>query len=416
MDKTVTPGLLQGRVAAIASKSDAHRLLICAALADAPTRLAISTTSRDIEATASCLRALGAKIVAREGELAVTPIAATLEEPLLDCSESGSTFRFLLPVACAVSAKARFTGAGRLPERPIGELMRAMRKQGVAFDAERLPFTTQGRLRPGRFELPGNVSSQYVSGLLFALPILAGDSEIALTTPLESAPYVAMTLSSLARFGIKVQETQTGWRVPGGQRYRSPGGLAVEADWSNAAFFLAAGAAGGPVTVAGLARDSVQGDKAVVDCLRAFGARVTVEGSAFTVRQAPLRAITVDLREIPDALPILAVLATRAQGTTRFIHGERLRIKESDRLAAVADMLKNLGARVAETADGLAIEGSPLAGGTVQGRNDHRIVMAASIAATFASGPVTITDAQAVSKSYPGYWEDFELLGGIAHG
>ena len=395
MNMIVTPGPLAGAVRVPASKSAAHRLLICAALADGPTRIALSATNRDIEATAACLRALGAGIERQGSFMSVSPIARIPESAVLDCGESGSTLRFLLPVAAALGVKATFTGHGRLPGRPNAPLVDALRAHGARIDNDLLPMAVSGPLTGGRWTLPGDVSSQYVTGLLFALPLLDGDSEIELTTPLASAAYVDMTLQALRQFGIAVEPTDSGWRVPGSQRYRTPGEAEVEGDWSAAAFWLAANAIGAEVQVVGLSDSSAQGDKAVV---RLLGQQ------------------EIDASGVPDLVPALAAAAVVAPGRTVITGAARLRLKESDRLRATADMIAALGGRAEVTEDGLVIEGGlPLRGGTVEGFGDHRIVMAAAILATRASGPVRVTDAQAVRKSYPGFFDDFRALGGRVH-
>jgi len=395
----VTPGPLAGAVRVPASKSAAHRLLICAALADGPTRIALSATNRDIEATAACLRALGAGIERQGSFMSVSPIARIPESAVLDCGESGSTLRFLLPVAAALGVKATFTGHGRLPGRPNAPLVDALRAHGARIDNDLLPMAVSGPLTGGRWTLPGDVSSQYVTGLLFALPLLDGDSEIELTTPLASAAYVDMTLQALRQFGIAVEPTDSGWRVPGSQRYRTPGEAEVEGDWSAAAFWLAANAMGARIDVQGTCPDSVQGDRAVAGLLG---------------RSA------IDATHVPDLVPALAVAAVRLPQRTVITGAARLRLKESDRLQTVADLLSALGHGVTVTEDGLIVDGgeptpceAPVR--AVDGANDHRIVMAAAVAAAFADKPVRITDAGAVEKSYPDFFRDFTSLGGKAH-
>ena len=399
MNIVITPSPLSGTVRIPASKSAAHRLLIAAALADDSTRIAISGTNRDIEATAACLRALGAGIEAEGEALKVSPIAGIPGAVTLDCGESGSTLRFLLPVAAALGAQAIFTGHGRLPQRPNAPLVEALRAHGAIVDSDLLPMAVSGSLTGGRWTLPGDVSSQYVTGLLFALPLLDGNSEIILSTPLASAAYVDMTLQALAQFGIAVETTETGWRVPGGQRYRSPGGAAVEGDWSAAAFWLAANALGARIDVEGLRPDSVQGDRAVA---------------------ALLGQAAIDATNVPDLVPALAVATANKPMRTVITGAARLRLKESDRLQSVADMLAALGHSATVTPDGLIIDGGPPCPcptpiRTVDGANDHRIVMAAAVAAACADRPVRVTGAQAVEKSYPDFFRDFEALGGIAH-
>lgn len=415
MDVKIAPAPLAGTLPAIPSKSDAHRALICSALADRPTVLELPQTSADIDATCACLEALGAIIARRGDSVTVMPIRSLPEKALLDCGESGSTLRFLLPVAAALCPSVCFTGHGRLPERPIGELKSAMEAHGVAFSSEKLPFDTSGLLVGGNYRLPGNVSSQYITGLLLAMPKLSAPSTLILTTALESAAYVDITLHALRRFRISVNLLSNGYAVPGGQTFSSPGTLAVDGDWSNGAFFLAAGALGRPVTLTGLDLDSPQGDKAVLEVLKSFGAEVSVSGGDVTVAPAPLQGITLDVSEIPDLLPILAVVAACASGETRFEGAARLRLKESDRLTATANLLRALGGDAEELPDGLIVRGRALTGGTADGCNDHRIVMAAAVAAIRCAGAVTVTGAEAVHKSYPAFFDDYAKLGGDVH-
>ena len=393
---TVRPGRLCGRVTVPASKSAAHRALICAALADAPTVLSPNALNGDIEATVRCLSALGARIT-RADALTVFPIGASVPEDAgslreLDCGESGSTLRFLLPVACALGARIRFVGRGRLPERPNAALVEALRAHGAAIDSDRLPMNASGALTGGVYALPGNVSSQYITGLLLALPLLPKDSRIILTAPLESAAYVDMTVDMLARFGIVVEATGTGWHIPGAQAYRTPGRFYIEGDWSAAAFWLAANAMGSDIEVDGLSDDTAQGDRAM---------------------PALLAQTRIDASNVPDLVPALAAAAAIRPGRTVITGAARLRLTESDRLSAVADMLRALGGQAEVTPDGLIIDGGrPLHGGEVDGANDHRIVMAAAILATRADGPVRIPGAEAVNKSYPEFFDHFTALGG----
>ena len=413
MNIAVRPGTLRGRVEIPASKSVAHRAMIAAALADRPTQIVLNAVNDDLTVTAACLNALGAacertdfgyRIVpaapekntcgAAENASGATDLCEIASSPTLDCGESGSTLRFLLPVAAALGREARFIGHGRLPERPHDVLLDAMAEHGAAADARRLPLQLHGRLRGGTFVLPGNVSSQYITGLLMALPLCAGDSVIRLTTRLESAPYVDLTLRALADFGIRAETLPDGWRIPGGQRYRSPGHVVVDGDWSGAAFWLAANALGSRVECGNLDDASAQGDRAIRPLLNRLGGEI-------------------DVSECPDLVPALAVAAAGFPGRTALVGAARLRLKESDRLASVAALLRALGCAVDEGAESLTIHGgAPLTGGTVDGCGDHRIVMAAAVAATAASSPVTILGAQAVAKSYPDFFRDFEALGG----
>ncbi len=399
MNVIITPGRLSGAVRVPASKSAAHRLLICAALADGPTHIRLNATNRDIEATAACLRALGAGIEWHGDALDVSPIRTIPQAAELDCGESGSTLRFLLPVAAALGTRARFTGHGRLPERPNAILTDALRTHGASVDADLLPMSVSGPLQGGAWALPGNVSSQYVTGLLLALPLLEEDSEIALTTRLESAAYVDMTLQALERFAIAVKKTDVGWYIVGNQRYRSSGDLEVEGDWSAAAFWLAANRMGADIRVEGLSDDSVQGDRAVTELL---GQPV------------------IDASGVPDLVPALAVAAAGIDQQTVITGAARLRLKESDRLRTTADLLAALGHHAEVTPDGLIVRGGKPAPceapvRTVDGANDHRIVMAAAVAAASSDRPVRVFGAEAVEKSYPDFFRDFEALGGNIH-
>lgn len=398
MNVTIHPHTLSGTIEIPSSKSYAHRMLIAAALADKPTEVHLNVLSDDISATSDCLRTLGAGIHRTKTGFFIEPIhSKTVDACTLFCRESGSTLRFLLPVAAALGISCTFTGIGRLSERPNAVLTKALNAHGVHADSDLLPISITGKLDGGVFEIPGNISSQYITGLLFALPLCGADSEIILTTPLESASYIDITLKTLARFGIRIDLTETGWRIPGKQTYRSPGLVSVEGDWSAAAFWLAANTLGSDIECCNLNHTSLQGDRAIIAALGNLGK-------------------TIDVSNTPDLAPVLAVAAALHAGTTHITGAARLRIKESDRLRAVGDMLKNFGCSVDELDDSLIVHGGrPLKGCTVDGCRDHRIVMAAAIAATIAEGPVTITDAQAVSKSYPSFFEHFNQLGGLAY-
>ncbi|HHU23012.1 MAG TPA: 3-phosphoshikimate 1-carboxyvinyltransferase [Clostridiales bacterium] len=416
MDVTVIPSPLSGVISAIPSKSHVHRMLICAALGDKPVTLNLKGTSEDIEATIRCLSALGAKINRYATSLNIEPIVPDISAPpLLDCGESGSTLRFLIPVAAALGCGARFTGSGRLPQRPLEPLLTQLEEHGAVFSSRRLPFNVSGRLKGGVFSLPGDISSQYLTGILLTLPLIGG-GQVRLLTPLQSKGYVDMTLSVMSRFGVTVIEEKDMYIIPPESKYTSTKELTAEGDWSNSAFWLCAGALSGPVTVEGLDMDSTQGDRAVADILRDFGADVKVSPGAVTVSSAPLRGIEIDAGEIPDLIPVLSVVAAAAGGTTRIYNARRLRLKESDRLSAIADTLARLGAKVSEKEDELIIcGGKRFIGGRVLGFNDHRMVMSAAVAALFSDEPVTISGWRAVEKSYPGFFEDFITLGGIAN-
>ncbi|NCB74278.1 MAG: 3-phosphoshikimate 1-carboxyvinyltransferase [Clostridia bacterium] len=412
MNVSISGGALQGEISAVPSKSAAHRALICAALADKPTEIFLPISNADIDATASCLRAMGAEITRNGAFLNVSQITQTPDFAELDCGESGSTLRFLLPIAAAKLPKASFLGSGRLPQRPISELKNAMEKGGASFSADKLPLTVSGGLNAGRFEIEGNVSSQYISGLLMALPVLNGDSSIILKSPLCSEPYVNITLEMLKNFGVDIERREGGFFVRGGQVFNAPRVINVEGDWSAAAFFLTSGAIGGDVTVTNLDLNSEQGDREIAEILQEFGADIEILDSSVRVRKAKLTACDIDVSDIPDLLPILTVLASCAYGKTVLYNAANLRHKESDRLFSSATMINALGGVAEEYPDRLEITGTGLRGGTIDSFGDHRIAMSAAIAASACSGQTTIVGAEAVKKSYPDFFRDFEKLGG----
>ena len=421
----IHPAPLAGTVPAIASKSMAHRMIIAAALADAPTRVVCDTTCEDIEATVRCLRALGARVERDGGAYAVEPVlqGAATRGAVLDCGESGSTLRFMLPVACALGADATFTGARRLGERPISPLTDELIAGGCEVGGVgSFPLTVSGSLRPGRFELPGDVSSQYISGLLLAAAVMDRPSEIRVSGAVESRPYVNLTLKVLDMYGVPSEAISgqapdggrlTVFRVEGGG-FHSPGQVAVEGDWSNAAFWLCAGALGGsPVSVEGLDLASPQGDRTILAALSRFGTRIVRSTGSATVVPERLAGFDLDARDVPDLVPVISAVASCAEGTTRIRNCGRLRLKESDRLQTTTETLRALGACIEVSGDDLVIEGRErLAGGTVASHNDHRIAMMAAVAATRCERPVEIRGAEAVAKSYPAFFDHYRLLGG----
>lgn len=417
MIATIQKGCLSGKIPAISSKSYAHRLLIAAALADRPTTVRCATVSEDILATARVLKAMGACVERTDDGFVVEPVSTQPACPTLDCGESGTTERFILPVACALGLDASITGHGRLPERPLSPLYEELRDHGIELSPQgAFPLKTRGRLPAGDYAIAADVSSQFIGGLLFALSVVPGTSTLTLTGRIESAPYIDMTLDVLALFGARITRSEDGrkFTIEGLERLRSPGAAEVEGDWSNSAFWLCAGALGRGVTLTGLRADSRQGDRAVVKLLEAFGAEVSVTEDAVTVRPGALRGMTVDAAQIPDLVPVLSVVAAFAEGETRFINAGRLRIKESDRLATTRQLLEDLGADVDEIPDGLVVRGrTALRGGACDGARDHRIVMSAAVAGARTCTPVVIRGAQAVRKSYPDFFDDFARLGGL---
>lgn len=411
----ISPSRLCGNVSVPPSKSAAHRAIICAALAEGKSRVEPVELSNDIKATINCMRALGADIKVGEGCLIIKGTGGTDGKALLDCGESGSTLRFLIPVAGALGVSAEFIGSGRLPSRPIGVFTDCLPEKGVSCRTEGgLPLDIEGKLESGIYNIPGDVSSQFITGLLLALPLVEGDSEIRLTTPLQSAGYIDMTVAVMADFGVKTVRTEYGWSIKGGQKYR-PRQFTVEGDWSQAAFFMTAGALGGNITIDNLRMDSTQGDKACVEIYRRLGADISEADGIITISGGDLKGTEIDARDIPDMVPALAVCAALAKGRTVISGAERLRIKECDRLAAMRDGLSRLGADIEETPDGLVINGvDSLRGGLAEGCNDHRIVMSLSTAAARCDGIIEITDMESINKSYPSYFEDYVRLGGKA--
>ena len=391
MDITIYPKKLNGTVTAIPSKSQAHRLLICAALADKPTKLICSATNQDIDATADCLRSLGANITYENGIFSVIPIRTLPQNAQLDCGESGSTLRFLLPVAGALGVDTTFVLHGRLPQRPLSPLWEEMERMGC--NLSRPTETTvrcTGKLHGGDYKIAGNVSSQYITGLLLAMTQIPSPCSLIIEGKLESKPYVDMTLDAMKAFGVDI----SAFKTDGCSAFCSPETMQVEGDWSNAAFFLAAQAMGSDLTVAGLNPSSSQGDRACWDILP-------------NLTNNP----TIDASDIPDLVPILAVAAA-ASGGAKFTNIGRLRLKESDRVASVCNMLKNIGIDAISDKNTMTVFPGQFHGGTVDSVSDHRIAMAAAIAATVADGPVTILSAQCVAKSYPSFWEEYRALGG----
>lgn len=413
MNTTVRCGARTGRVHIPASKSQAHRLLICAALGESECTLRYEGASNDITATVRCLNALGADIRIEGEEITVRPIERAKEGTcVLPCGESGSTLRFLLPLVGALGADAVFEMEGRLPQRPLAPLDAVLEEHGMRLERDGARLVCSGKLNSGTYSVSGGVSSQYISGLLMALPRLDGVSRLEVTGQLESAPYVAMTEAALELARLKFEKNDNVYTVPGAQRAAMPRHCAVEGDWSNAAFFLCMGALSPQsVTVDGLDPHSPQGDRAVLDILRRLGADVREHGGSVTVRRAALIGCTVDAREIPDLIPVLSVTAAVAQGETRIVNAARLRLKESDRLASTARLISTLGGDITELEDGLIIRGVPaLAGGTADACRDHRIAMSAAVAASVSRGDVTILGSDCAAKSYPGFWDDFDSL------
>lgn len=392
----VQNSIIDGTVLLPPSKSAAHRALICSFLAGGG-EVSPLIESKDMLATVSAIRAL------ENGENTI------------NCIESGSTLRFMIPIAAALGRAVTFVGEGKLPERPIGEYLRLLPEHNVECRTDGgLPLSIEGQLVGGRFEIAGDISSQYITGLLLALPLLEDDSEIVLTTELESKPYVNMTIKVMADYGVEVAQTENGYFIKGRQKY-IPRDYSVEGDWSQAAFYAVAGALFGRVEMTGVDFNSMQGDKQIADIIERFGARVERGENSLTVYKSNLKGVEIDAADIPDMVPALAVLGAYADGTTVIKGAHRLRLKESDRIESVTYNLKKSGADITPTPDGMIIKHSTLKGAELKGFNDHRIVMAMTVAATGAQGESIIDDAQSINKSYPAFFDDYNKLGGKAN-
>ena len=429
MIKTVSPGSLSGSLAVMPSKSASHRAVMLAAMAAGQTRLSPLQLSKDIEATLSCAQALGLidapKIIPHDTPGFVhaslhggqTVMGGALRT--LDCGESGSTLRFFIPLALDGRGPVRFVGHGRLMQRPLDVYQQLFAPLGIRWEQDENSLTVEGQLRSGEYCLRGDVSSQFITGLLLALPQLSGDSVIRITTKLESRAYVELTRRVQQTFGVSSRWRDDGQTlfIRGGQTIIPPGHAHVESDWSHAAFYLVAGAIGsaGVIRLTGLDMDSAQGDRAIISVLEQMGAIISRDKEGLTVCSSRLRPIQVDASQIPDLVPILAVAMAAAEGESRITGAARLRIKESDRLSAMRNALSAAGAEVTELPDGLIIRGGkPLHAAAIDGCNDHRIVMAMAVASAIADGDLSISDAQAVTKSAPAFWEEFASLGGNA--
>lgn len=399
MNAIITPSNLIGSVNAPASKSVAHRMLICAALSDKVTTINCSTTSVDIQATVSCLNSLGASITETENGFTVQPIKKANGGATLNCRESGSTLRFMLSVAAIFGEEISFIGEGRLPQRPIYQLCDTLKAHGVEFSTQALPLTLSGRLTSGEYRIAANSSSQFISGLLLALPATKGMSKIITEGEIQSRPYIEITLDTLRQFGIETEFNDNIITVHESDGFISKGEYTVEGDWSNGAFFICGnGIKSNSIKTLNLNPSSKQGDKKIAEILGEFDKDETI----------------IDVGDIPDLVPIMAVKASFSSGKTVFTNAARLKIKESDRLASTAKMINDLGGKAIAAEDSLTVFASPLRGGTVNACNDHRIVMSAAIAASGCQEAVIINGCEAVNKSYPTFFEDYKALGGKA--
>lgn len=411
MKRVLEPGPRTGTVTAPASKSVLHRALILAALSEGTGRIGCGTLSEDLKATAASLKALGADIRSDGETLLVGPIREVPAEAVLACGESGTTLRFLLPLAGALGVSASFLREGRLPERPLEPLRSELSSHGMRIREEGGILRAEGRLMAGDYTLPGNISSQFISGLLLALPLLPGESTLTVLPPVESEPYILLTERLLAEAGIALRKEGNTYRIPGGQKPEMDGQPEPEGSWSAAVPFLCMGALSkAGITVRGLRHEPPQGDREILDILREMGAVARMLPDGASVRRGSLKGGSFDLRQMPDAAPALAVLAALAEGETVLSGTARLRGKESDRVAAAVALIRGLGGEAEAGEDRILIRGGGLRGGEADSFGDHRIAMAAALAACGAREPVYLGGSGCVAKSFPDFWTEFGRL------
>ena len=408
----VRPSSLSGKIKAIPSKTYGHRMIILSALSQKTSKLIIDEYNDDLLATLNCIRELGADYCIDGEILEITPIKKLKPKPLLNAGESGSTLRFIIPVATALFENTIIDAEGSLKSRPIKPLLDGLSKVGVKFSRKALPIETFGKFTGGEIELPGHVSSQFISGILLAASITHKDTKIILTSNLESKAYVDVTIDVLKSYGIDVEKNCNGFFVKGGQILKPQKEVIVEGDWSNAAPFLVAGALHGEVEITGLNIDSIQGDRVILDILKLFGAEVFISDT-IKVKSKQKHPIKIDVNECPDLLPVLSILACGASGQSVFIGCHRLKLKESDRLKNSMELINLLGGEAFIKDECLIVNGrGELVGGKVDGYGDHRMAMAGAIASLISKNDIQIDGFTAINKSYPRFFEDFKCLGG----
>lgn len=403
----IKPTMLSGEITAPPSKSFAHRILICAYLSGRQVKINNIGCSDDVLATLNALKTMGASVDCDGDSVTLKKGEIPTNKLIIDCGESGSSLRFLMPVACALGINAEFTGKGKLLSRPIDELKSCLVSNGAIISG----FSVGGKLKAGKFIIDGSISSQYITGLLLALTAVNGKSEIEIIGKQVSAPYIDITLSVLNDFGASVQKTDKGFIVSGGYDTKITE-FTVEGDWSGASFFLSAGAIGKKVKIKGLNLSSVQGDRKILEILQSFGAKVTKEDNAVTVERNKLNGITVEMDSVPDLCQIVAVVSAFAKGKTELKGVSRLKIKESDRITAITDMLKRAGITAEHIGDSIVINGGEPCATCFDGGKDHRTVMASTILASCCNGESKVIGAEYYTKSYPEFVEDYKELGG----
>ncbi len=418
----ISPSSLSGKVNAPPSKSMSHRAIIAAALAEGTSRISNIELSDDIMSTIEAVQKLGAKIemtmdASEKIKLNITGIAGKSDEymPHIDCLESGSTLRFMIPVALACAGGGIFDGEGKLPLRPLDEYKRIFTEQEIIWQTQgdyNLPLKIKGDIKSGECEIAGDVSSQYISGLMFALTMLEGDSIIKIKGKLESSRYVDMTIAVLQQFGIIIDKKEDSYIIKGGQNYKATD-YVVEGDWSQGAFWIVAGALGEGTSVQGLDINSKQADKKIIDILKNMGVQIEVADNSIITKKSQIKACEVDVAQCPDLAPVVAAAMVCVEGTSRISGGARLKYKESDRILSISEALNSIGANVTPTEDGMIVSSSKcLSGLKVNLHDDHRIAMMIAIISQRVDGEMMLINADCVNKSYPSFWDDFTLLGG----
>lgn len=417
---TIYPKPLRGNIKVPPSKSLAHRAVICAGLAEGESNIDNIVLSEDIKSTSNAMKSLGVQVIEcndfKEVGLKIKGTdKLNVLNNVIDCNESGSTLRFLIPITLLTEKEIVFTGRGKLVSRPLDVYYDIFKEQGIEYKNNNgeLPLKVKGRLKAGNFKAAGNISSQFISGLMFTLPLLKEDSRIEITSNLESKGYVDLTMDMLRKFGINIEnENYKEFYIKGNQKYTRRE-YRVEGDFSQAAFWLVAGVLGEEIKCEDLNYQSLQGDKVIIDILNKMKANMRVDKEYIECKNSVTEGVVIDASECPDLVPILTVLASLSKGTTKIINAKRLRIKECDRLMAIASELNKIGGEVIELEDGLIIHGKEsLNGGKVDSWNDHRIAMAMAVASIKCKKPLVINNSEAVNKSYPQFWDDFKKLGG----
>ncbi|MCR1970537.1 3-phosphoshikimate 1-carboxyvinyltransferase [Clostridium cochlearium] len=417
----IFPKKLKGSINIPPSKSLAHRAIIAAGLARGESIIENIVYSKDILATIDGMKNFGVSINEIENKdrklLNIKGVnKIKIQNNIIDCIESGSTLRFLIPIALLQNKReVTFIGSGKLPQRPLEEYYNIFNKKNIFYQNEKgnLPLRVKGKLKPGEFYLKGDISSQFITGLMFVLPLLCGDSKIIITSKLESKAYVDLTMDILNKFGVKIENNNyKEFYIKGNQSY-VPRNYNVEGDFSQGAFWLVAGAIGEEMSCKNLNINSLQGDKEIINIIKSMGGIININNDCIKVISSKLKGIVIDASEIPDLVPILAVAGTVSSGVTKIINAKRVRIKECDRLHAIACELNKIGGEVEELEDSLIIKGNKkLKGGIVDSWNDHRIAMAMAVASTVCEESLIINNSKAVEKSYPNFWEEFRNVGG----